>query len=235
MSLAKKTVALVVFQCLVFGASLSAVENETQSARKPPWEWRDDERLLERTDPLKAQERVREFQNAKPDHRMKMPIAMKPGDIIDGKSHPELFLPIELFRIFVNGAFASDEEGRAVYREGCETLSTIPLGDNFWTELAIITSPYVQTLKNVRAINQAAVVTSGPERARLEREAEALHRDLCTSLARALTEARQKFGHRAIDRVLYESVAPTAGITTAAPNTAAELRYLAGGCLQSEQ
>jgi len=126
---------------------------------RPPWEWTLEERIRDRSDPVKARQRA-ERRAASANGVTAMGAAPKlDGDSIDGHRNPELFLPIELFRIFVSGAFTEDPAGRAVYRQARVQASSAALPKDFWTRLETITHSYVTTLSRARALNREAVWT----------------------------------------------------------------------------
>lgn len=139
-------------------------------------------------------------------------------------------MPIELFRILINGAFAADPEGRAIYRSAREASSTVPLSDEFWIRLGVVAERYVAVWRQIQSINEEAGKASGAERSILDRKSQVLSGELCGVLAASLTGARREFGRDAFDRFLYESVAPNVVITTAAPNTQEELSFMTRGC-----
>lgn len=152
------------------------------------------------------------------------------GDSIDGRRNPELFLPIELFQIFVSGAFHEDAKGRAIYRQARLEASKVALPPDFWTRLEEITHTYVVTLNRARALNGQAATAEGNDRERLRKESQDIQATQCQTLAENLDAARNAFGRQFFDRFLYESVAPGAGIGLARPNTPSELMAMTRGC-----
>ena len=214
-------------------AFTSAQSLSATSQRRAPWEWTVEERIRDRSDPVKAQERVaaaRASDSFVGHIRTSSTSGSPQGDVIDGRRNPELFLPFELFRIFVSAAFTEDPTGRSVYRDGCIQDSTIPLPSNFWIRLEQITSTYITTLNHARALNRQAGAAEGAERARLEQQSQEIQAKQCQRLAENLEAVRSAFGRRFFDRFLYEAVAPTAGIGLERPSTPAELLQLERGC-----
>jgi hypothetical protein len=199
-------------------ASDQSASGKTTS--RPPWEWTLEERIRDRSDPVKAAQRVAAAQIA----------TSSSNDTINGRRNPELFLPIELFQIFVSGAFTEDPTGRAVYRQGCVEASTVALPADFWARLETITGTYVFTLNRARALNREAGAAQGNDRKRLQHQSATIQAKQCETLADNLESARQAFGQPFFDRFLYESVAPDSGIGLERPNTPSELMRIANGC-----
>jgi len=203
-----------------------------QKSDRPPWEWTLEERIRDRSDPVKARERVA-ASKAKESNLGVQSVGdgvRLDGDSIDGHRNPELFLPIELFRIFVSGAFVEDRKGREVFRTARAELSSVPLPPDFWSGLEEITLTYMSTLNRAQEINREAGAAEGAERRRLQLESETLQARQCRTLAENLDTARKRFGEKFFDRFLYESLAPTAGMGFQRPSTPAELTWLARGC-----
>jgi len=98
---------------VIWLAASSPVDARNTSARHPS-EWTEDERIAMRVDAARARERVAEARsgNAVP-WSVRSEAMPAIGDIIDGHRHPELFMPTELFRGLLTGAFADDLGGRA--------------------------------------------------------------------------------------------------------------------------
>src|SRR5436190_20968667 len=151
---------LVVIGLMATLSEATALAASAGTRDRQPWEWTLEERIRDRADPAKAAQRVAAARNAQPSGGRLRALSAGTnlqGDIIDGRRNPELFLPIELFRIFVSGAFTEDATGRAVYREGCVQDSTVRLPPNFWPQLEEITSKYVTTLGRARGLNRQAI------------------------------------------------------------------------------
>jgi hypothetical protein len=213
---------------LVIAGSFVAVPVQAQ---KRPWEWSDEERIARRSDPVLARERVASSrQVAGSTIRSDTTAMMLKGDVINGNVHPELFLPVELFSIFINAAFAPSEEDRSIYRQASAERSSQPIPADFWLRLEELTHEYNAVMAEARGINKRAGVSTGAERERLMRESEVLQARQCARLARALEQSRVAFGKAEFDRFLYEAVAPTAVIALAEPSTPAQLVYLNEGC-----
>lgn len=227
---------LLAVPALLSLTSIALANNQQASgktASRPPWEWTLEERIRDRSDPVKAEKRVVAARSARPSGmRIQATNAGTnlQGDVIDGRRDPELFLPIELFQIFVSGAFTEDATGRAVYREGCIQDSSVQLPPNFWSRIDEITVTYVTTLNRARAINRQAGAAEEAERERLNRQSQEIQARQCQRLAENLESARRAFGRQFFDRFLYEAVAPTSGIALQRPNTPSEMLQFERGC-----
>ena len=206
---------------------LADADLQAQKNARPPWEWTIEERIRDRSDPAKARDRVAAGRAKASSLGVQ---GWNAGDSIDGHRNPELFLPIELFRIFVSGAFVEDPKGREIFRTALAELSSVPLPADFWPGLLEITRTYMTTLNRARELNREAGAAEGAERRRLQLESETVQAKQCRTLADNLEAARKRFGEPFFDRFLYESVAPTAGIGFQRPSTPAELTRLATGC-----
>ena len=196
-----------------------------------PWQWTDAERIAARADRHLAEERIAAHGHRLAPSSSSPAISATPaGDVIDGHVHPELFFRWELFRLLLNGAFAPSEEGRRIFREARAELAPAPLPPEFWSRLEAASRDYLRINDAARALNARAGSARGRERDLLTQQSNALQAGQCANLTRALETARASFGAEAFDRFLYESVAPTATITLAEPQTPAQLAYAAGGC-----
>jgi hypothetical protein len=123
----------------------------------------------------------------------------------DGKTHPELFLPHEVFRNLIQFAFAADPRTGEVVRRGYRSdVDRHGLPADFWDRLRSVSTIYISDAVAERDVGRSLHQLSGPARRRAE-EALALKRvDLCRSQADALTAARREFGRERFDRFLYE-------------------------------
>jgi hypothetical protein len=177
---------------------------------KPPWEWTIDERLADRFDPAKIQERELAYRSKFPQSRGGHG---KVVYVIDGARNPELFLPSELFDVLLRKAFAADEAKRAAARTSIRP-ALAPLAQDekaFWDKLEAITAKYV-TMK-------FGFAGSDPD-AR------------CRARYDALEAAREAYGRYEFDRFLYTVFAPamSSSEATSDPDPAARRRREENGC-----
>jgi hypothetical protein len=193
---------------------------------KPAWEWTLDERLAERFDPAKIQERdeayVSMYGAAHPELRSKQTTPRHTGTHlqygIDGRRNPELFLPHELFESLVR-SFTPDASRRTRTREGfaaglrCAGFDP----DSFWSALEPEVVPYLKWQDRQGGMSGSEVY------------------EKCRARHDALEAARQLFGAARFDKMLYTVVAPIKQFSTGTtfPNPSEELRNEANGCQNS--
>jgi len=183
--------------------------------------WTLDERLASRCNRVKADERVRGEQ-ATAQMRTQSLFAGNPADIISGRSHPELFLPHELFEEVVTGA-VFDPGFQLVFRTRVKAAG-LPL--DFWRRLETLSATYVADLREQR---KRASDKSAAGRAFAIAGRASLELQTCRDRALALRKARATFGS-ALDTFMYEYVAP--GRTDYHDEVSDErvLRSREGGC-----
>jgi len=220
-------IAVSTFALLLLTPPLHA---QAPTATRPPWEWTDAERIAERTNPDRIRERV-----AEAEANILATQGAKPGtyilaDSLDGNTHPELFLTVELFQFLVRGALTTPADFKRVRRRGFEQRSRQPLPPNFWQRLESMMATYVAADARAKAIIERAAAASGEERERLDQQSHREQAGQCRELHDGLERARAEFGRAFFDRFLYETVAPGAGITFAGVPTAAQLTSMIEGC-----
>lgn len=210
--------------CIVLGLAFAALPSFSAAQSKAAWEWTVDERLAARFDPAKIRERdeayVAMYGAAHPELRSEQntPPHTELRYRIDGARNPELFLPHELFDYLLRGV-ASEERVRSRVRQewaaGLRGAGFDP--DLFWPALESLSAAYVPWIGR-----QGGISTQD----RYER---------CHARYVALEAARQRFGARQFDRMLYTVVAPPRqfGVGTNFPNPGEDLRREAAGCQDS--
>lgn len=224
--------ALALVTCLAEGSTTAQTQNGSEAGRnkRPAWQWTLDERLAARFEPegmkARAAEAVAGRQKAAAQFGETVDA---PGDqhSIDGRREPELFLPTELFRSFVNSAFPEDGEGQAYARRRFEPgAAALGFGSDFWIRLEKAAAPYLR-VRDARYRRAMAAL------ARSEEPENPADDDLahCRTLAQSLAAAKAEFGAEALLRLLYQDVAPTLNITyNVDDETLGRLRSLEGGC-----
>src|SRR6185503_809121 len=85
---------------------------------KKPWQYTVEERIALRTDSALARERVRAKARSAQQHSVPEHERATLADDIDGKKHPELFLPHEVFDQFIFMIFTSDQRNGVLRRQG---------------------------------------------------------------------------------------------------------------------
>jgi len=86
---------------LLLAALLVCASLEAQT--KPPWHWTDDERFKALVDPALRAERLR----TAGEQHTPGPRERPAGDVINGREHPELFFPTQLFESMIRSSFVS--------------------------------------------------------------------------------------------------------------------------------
>ena len=151
------------------------------------------------------------------------------ADVIDGREHPELFLPYELFDFLAvgveptrHGAYVRQLLDPKVHLLGYTS-------EQFWNVFATVAHPYMEAQKTAkeRGSHSSTFVTSSGEKLFVP-----VNRDICAERIRSLNDARTAFGREQFDRFLYTAVASEAASSFAGnvPNRSEQLRYMARGC-----
>jgi hypothetical protein len=194
-----------------------------QSARpvKLASDWTLDERLALRCDPQSAAVRVQGAQG-RIQSNAQIRFSQRSADIISGSTNPELFLPHELFETVVTGT-AFDAAWRRVYQP---LLKPAGLPLDFWTRLTAISATYIDDLRARRA---AVSDRSAGRALALSAKAAAQEHRACRDRALALKAARAEFGP-ALDRFMYQAVAPNRTDYLDAVSDARLLRASEEGC-----
>lgn len=192
--------------------------------RKAIWTWSIEERLAQRFDPARTSQRMTADDAAERPARW---------GAVDGASHPELFLPSELF-ISLMGGLDSDPEMQRVSRDMLRApIRAFGLEEEtFWTELERATQAYLTPARRRAALLSKMAGVRAAEQQQILDEAQRMDVDLCTKRAAALTSARRQFGRETFDRFLYTVVAPSLSIAAVTPSsdTREQLLYVEGGC-----
>jgi len=202
-------------------------------ATKPAWQFTDDERFALRTNAGLARQRVADRQKhrtAASAHAMDSD-GQQVADSFDGKTHPELFLPHEVFRHFVGLAFEGDPRTRDIVRHGMATdLRNAGLPRDFWERLEPIIAFHLADVRAEHDLLASRSKVSGPARERVEKALEQKRTDVCRSRADALAATRNAFGRERFDRFLYEGVASHMFHLSDRLPTAEQLRQWERGC-----
>jgi hypothetical protein len=217
---------------LVLLAALVAVPLIAQSTTKPAWQVPVEERISRRTNAGLALERARtgkRMQTAAVQSRSgeTRPVA----DAFDGQTHPELFLPFEVFRKLVSVAFYGPPHTCQLVREGhMDEVRRHGLPEDFWQRLEAISAIHVADLWAMDDLSTAVREARGAARKRAEDALALKHDDICRSRADALAAARQEFGRERFDRFLYESIAVNMFHVSDRLPQPELLRKIEGGC-----
>jgi hypothetical protein len=186
---------------------LCAVSVFAQQA-KAPWTLTVDERIALRTSPELATERVgggKRLQTSSESVANRNVAA----DAFNGQTHPELFLPHEVFEEVISLAFLASPRTSEVVRTGfLPEVKQHGLPPDFWQRLEAVSAVYASDSRAVDDLISADIPQGrSPARQRLEEALALKHADACRSRADALAAARKEFGRERFDRFLYEVIA----------------------------
>jgi hypothetical protein len=186
---------------------LCAVSVFAQQA-KAPWTLTVDERIALRASPELARERVGSGKRLQTSSES----AATPDvavDAFDGQTHPELFLPHEVFEELMELAFLAPSPTGDVVRTGFLPLvKQHGLPPDFWQRLQAVSTVYLADNRAVRdLLDTDSPRLTTPARQRMEEALELKHADACRSRADALATARKEFGRERFDRFLYQVIA----------------------------
>jgi len=202
---------------LLFSASALAAPKTERRA----WEWTVDQRIALRTDPVAASERVSASRKS-----LKIGTnqanAQNARDRFSGTTHPELFLPTEVFDELMKLAFLLKPRVNDAFRqEMAPIVAEYGLPKDFWERLRNVSAIYIADANRAHDL---------PERNDFDREFNRNYALLCRSRVDALTKARQEFGAERFDRFLYEAIARNMFNTSFGPEDAHALRQMEAGC-----
>ena len=173
---------------------------------RAPWQLSLEERVALRTNPSLARERVRLRQTATESEATSHE-SQQWADDFDGKTHPELFLPHEVFDELIKMAFLGSSHSRFVVQTGfMREVRRHELPHDFWEQLESISAEFAAEAQSVRDLLASRPRHAGDEVAR-EAALATKHAAVCRSRAAALAAARNAFGPERFDRFLYEVIA----------------------------
>jgi hypothetical protein len=180
---------------------------------KPPWEWSVQERLAARFDAAAIQKRVDDMVDRPRAGQARIANnaaaeQLRPADYIDGRRHPELFLPTEIVTMFIRSAYAGgdDETGEGFRIAAAENAAELGLPSEFLAvfereaETLIALQTEESALRDQLSERKGDPGTIRMELARLESEQ-------CPLRAAVLQSLRKQYGTDA-DRFLYAALAP---------------------------
>lgn len=206
-----------------------AALGSAQAQRRPTEElpahrWPREERIERRLNPTAVQERITRAVEEGQLSRQRLD-----GSVyIDGARNPELLLPWEILQQLTMQGLVAAEPARSGYREMLEdTRQRLDLPESFWSDLEQVTQPFVSSLRAQVALARQAHFSTAVSL----RQLEALQSHDCQLRARALAEARHRFGRELFDKFLYQSVAPTMTIVAEQnDNESYRLSWVEEGC-----
>lgn len=232
--------SVVIFVGIALLIGLGVQAQEKKPATKAPWEWTIEERLAERYDPVKVEERrlLAVEKALHQDPRLENRTIHDPHRaFIDGSETPELFMPFELFSGMIDKAFLADPEYCAVYQEEVQALAgDFGKRDDLWPMIEMITAEVIAIKQDMRTLGRdPAYHDINDERyVELRERRKALGLESCRARFVALQVAREHFGEVAFNRFLYEAIASTEHASYSWDGENREMvetaRYAAGGC-----
>ncbi|MGN6185919.1 MAG: hypothetical protein ACTHQM_19975 [Thermoanaerobaculia bacterium] len=211
---------------------LTAVPMSAQSARRP-WEWTLEERLALRANSVAARERVhasRDALKAETNRSSQDEVV----DVITGKTHPELFLPHEVFDELMQLAFLSKPRVSDSFRHDMAPIvAEYGLPSDFWERLRTLTAIYIADAHRAYdfpANRKPAAQSTQRDREEFDREFNRNYAVLCRSRVDSLAKARQEFGTERFDRFLYGAIARNMFRTSFSAEDPQILRRSEEGC-----
>jgi hypothetical protein len=191
--------------------SLLIVLPAMAQVRKQAWTYTLDERIALRTDVERARERVRTAGAVRTGGRIRttgVPALGPEVDAFDGRSHPELFLPHEVFREFMRLTTQTNATKQRLIREALTPdVRRVGLPDDFFERLGAVTAVYAAKSAAEHEIGQGLHLLEGAAMTRAKAQLAIQQADVCRSRAEALDAARREFGAERFDRLLYEVMA----------------------------
>ena len=200
---------------------------------KPAWEWSDDERIQLRFDPIAIRERAAAHTRlAQPRTQPQAAEQTRTAQeyVIDGSRDAELFLPVELLDVLMQGLDSDASirtSARAALANGIKEMGLTE--NDFWSRLGQISEGYRALLAKPRNVTIHRVQTSDGMFSSFP-----IDIDRCVARNALLQSARTSFGTRTFQRFLYTAVAPEVKrvVTTQQSDPKQELLFIAHGCRQ---
>jgi hypothetical protein len=209
---------------IVCGTSSAFAATPDKGMSKPIWEWTDEERIQVRVADGARQDQEAERQGISKAYRRY---------VIDGSSHPELFMPDELFSGLIGSLHMKDaDERRKSLERRAEGLRRAGFEvETFWKDLESIVAPYFADLDEIEAARRNSDGGSSAGRQEREEALKVKQVEACYARFEALQQARAHFGP-AFNRFLYTEVAPPLGVGQKASfaEEAQWTRFVSAGC-----
>jgi hypothetical protein len=181
-----------------FAVSIAAAQ-----PAKEPWKWTTEERLRVRFDASARSARLAEY--ARSETRSAGAASGSDVDVIDGRTHPELFLPSELFEALV---FLRVTKPQWLRDDVASRSDDVLRSAAEQSRFAAMTDVYGKTLLQERALLTEKASAGSRRAAAIDAALEELRKTKRTAEAAALREVRKTFGRERFDRFLYTVVAP---------------------------
>ncbi|HVE72382.1 MAG TPA: hypothetical protein VNI54_13545 [Thermoanaerobaculia bacterium] len=185
-------------------ASIGVPELSAQTV-KPAWALTTEERIALRTDARLAKERVHGAARIRANVQVN---GLMAADSFEGRTHPELFLPSEIFRTLMRQAYLGSESSSSQFRRAkTPTVANHGLPVDFWERLEKVSAAYIMDVRAADALGATLRRTRGRARSDVMADLQRIQFAACANQAAALSAARQEFGQEKLQRFLYDSVA----------------------------
>lgn len=200
---------------------------------KAAWEWTLEERIAGRTDAPMARRRIEDARRLQTNEtRAASPERRAVVDRFTGRTHPELFLPHEVFEQLIDMGFGADARANEGTRGALSAdVQRHGLPADFWERLRTISTVYLADTHALRTQN--ASIREQAQAADAKRHGQAIalkQKERCRSGVDALEAARAEFGRERFDRFLYQVVATKMFYFADRLPDPVQLRNVAGGC-----
>lgn len=213
-----------------------STEGNATATRKQAWEWSVEERIAARTNAAAQRGRLAAFEARR---EKGIPSAIKDEgvlpkqavDRIEGREHPELFLPTEVLGSFVllAYAFGDDEMALDMRQQAARAAAKAGLPSDFLQVFERETADLVPLYAEEMTLRDR-LAKGGTQAEGVWDRIVQLGGQQCPLRTAALERLRGMYG-TPFDRFLYEHVAPNMFRTYIGKSPAAdELRRLDGGC-----
>ena len=151
-------------------------------------------------------------------------------EAVDGRQHPELLLPYELFDALLRGLSANPRiqgNARTLLDRKLRNSGFDP--SRFWPDLERIAQPYLSATQTAKDNRHNSMVVTAADGSKMLIPVGA---DVCQARIEALQNARRTFGAERFDRFLYVALAPDVSVSSAGSSGSRpdQLRYMARGC-----
>lgn len=179
-----------------------------QAGSESAYKWTVDQRLRARFDPHDVKKRLEAIDM--------VPRPDPDANVVDGAKNPELLLPTELFPHLLKRGFDENLDARKAFRDKVEPVAgELGIGPELWPVLREVAADLLPSdLKEMPTWE-----------------------GFCRRNFEALEAAREAFGEKAFDRMLYEVVAPGIKISARGngPELEKELRDMEDGCREASR
>lgn len=183
------------------------------SSPLPTWQWPLEARIQARTALIRAE------------------LSRRPEYRIEGRAHPQAFLPFEAYDNFVRRAYDLPEADAEWHRQVmAESAHELRLPRHFWTATEDAAAELLASRREQRRLAAQLRTAGGEERKRILAALEAAQRPECAARRDALAATRAAVGAALFDRFLYEVIVPDMFIRGSGPEDPRRLTLIEGGC-----